>query len=1155
MQFKYENIEKIIRLFLFCILLVMSGRDAAGAEEKGKNYLKQGMFLQMPEQKQSVLLPCVGESIPIQWNPRESRYITLAFPERIILPEFCRLSVTACFRAPADTPVRRISLRLFDRNHENFQISRVPEFHKDGLSRIVWDISADSSPHCWGGDKNRHMDQPVAIYGFSIDYVPAKALARLELLSLEIQIADRENVSAERILYRFDANESFRLQDGSGKLHCSGDALHISDIGKQCSIIERRDPVRFFHASPRKVKLEAELLSGELSLALKFRDHGNRMLLTPEQPLKPGKNSLEFDLSSVFAGSRLPFKPAGLVFSGSGRSPGAIRLLQGTLFSAEPLSEALDMSIVTGNPVQVLKRGEEDAFRLDFRNCSNQTGHFTVDLEFRNFFGEMFREQTAFHLKPLETGSYTPAHRFPRLGHWEVVAEITEAAARHYKSRKSDSFAYLVPAGPTPGRAAGFLFGICNNSASWSPGEQQKGIIAAALCGAKIVRNSFEWQRLQPDPEHWDFSLLDSLVRSYREAGIEFQGFLGFTPRWAAAPDLRRASDWRCWNRSAPDLNAWCNYVKTVLLRYRNQIRYWEVWNEPDLKGFNRMSLEEYVALLQNAGRIAGQIAPEALIMTGGFATMNYHAGSKSATFQRDCLKMARGSFQIHAYHEHGSFGRFRNAVDKKFLPMRRETDTRVPWYANETAVSSMNGTERNQAITLFKKLLFAWARGAIGYNWYNLRDDGNDPMNAEHNYGMMRMDFQPKPVYSVFNMLAGTFRNMKFVRTLEAGDDTLAFLFSDGNDILIPVWSESASGNMLSVALRTDAAAVSSIDIMGNCEEQKSEHGMALLAVTSMPAVLKLSGAKIVEPVGKLLEAMPSGAAAPGRDIKLVCHLFNPFPQERVFQLQINNLPSEFQCREPQKSVVVPPARNAAVPFDLFVSPDCRPRYGEDRQLELVSILPGTSWRSRLQITVPFAVVIPSDRNNQRQPDFRLCRMDQVVSLTAADPALAHRSWRGPEDLSADLFLRCDSNCLKIQLHVNDDRHVQPYSGFSMWKGDSVQLAFQIPGQQGYWEFGLSRNQSGDSEIFPYQLPADFSSAAVGQMKLVTSRSGTWTRYEFTIPFRSIGLTREVMRSGFRFNLLVNDNDGEGRDGWIHITPGIGENKNPDQFPFILFE
>ena len=46
-----------------------------------------------------------------------------------------------------------------------------------------------------------------------------------------------------------------------------------------------------------------------------------------------------------------------------------------------------------------------------------------------------------------------------------------------------------------------------------------------------------------------------------------------------------------------PDLDAWREYVRTVADRYRGRIRYWEVWNEPDLGGFNQMSLEEYVQL------------------------------------------------------------------------------------------------------------------------------------------------------------------------------------------------------------------------------------------------------------------------------------------------------------------------------------------------------------------------------------------------------------------------------------------------------------------------------------------------------------------------------------------------------------------------------
>lgn len=51
-----------------------------------------------------------------------------------------------------------------------------------------------------------------------------------------------------------------------------------------------------------------------------------------------------------------------------------------------------------------------------------------------------------------------------------------------------------------------------------------------------------------------------------------------------------------------------------------------------------------------------------------------------------------------------------------------------------------------------------------------------------------------------------------------------------------------------------------------------------------------------------------------------------------------------------------------------------------------------------------------------------------------------------------------------------------------------------------------------------------------------------------------AIGLTQEQLKAGIQFNLLINENDGEGRDGWLQIAPGIGEAKVPEKYPFILF-
>ncbi|WP_419645558.1 hypothetical protein [Victivallis vadensis] len=42
--------------------------------------------------------------------------------------------------------------------------------------------------------------------------------------------------------------------------------------------------------------------------------------------------------------------------------------------------------------------------------------------------------------------------------------------------------------------------------------------------------------------------------------------------------------------------------------------------------------------------------------------------------------------------------------------------------------------------------------------------------------------------------------------------------------------------------------------------------------------------------------------------------------------------------------------------------------------------------------------------------------------------------------------------------------------------------------------------------------------------------------------------------RAGFRFNLLVNDNDGFGRESFIALAPGLGESKDPGRYPVVKF-
>ena len=62
-------------------------------------------------------------------------------------------------------------------------------------------------------------------------------------------------------------------------------------------------------------------------------------------------------------------------------------------------------------------------------------------------------------------------------------------------------------------------------------------------------------------------------------------------------------------------------------------------------------------------------------------------------------------------------------------------------------------------------------------------------------------------------------------------------------------------------------------------------------------------------------------------------------------------------------------------------------------------------------------------------------------------------------------------------------------------------------------------------------------------------------THYFARILCDAIDLSDAAAKRGVRFNLLVNDNDGEMRESFLSIAPGIGREKTFEAYPLVLFE
>jgi len=167
---------------------------------------------------------------------------------------------------------------------------------------------------------------------------------------------------------------------------------------------------------------------------------------------------------------------------------------------------------------------------------------------------------------------------------------------------------------------------------------------------------------------------------------------------------------------------------------------------------------------------------------------------------------------------------------------------------------------------------------------------------------------------------------------------------------------------------------------------------------------------------------------------------------------------------------------------------------------------------------------------------------------------------WSGPEDLSFKANIMWDDDNFYLQVTSKDNIHFQNYAETDMWKGDSIQFGI-IEGEPdslksaSYNEFGIAMYSDG---VRVYRS-AQYKEQPIGVLNNVTAKATKnedGVTYEIAIPWV------EAMYAGFvpkegdsaAFSIILNDNDGADRKGWIEYTPGVGSGKNATKFKCIDF-
>ena len=172
-------------------------------------------------------------------------------------------------------------------------------------------------------------------------------------------------------------------------------------------------------------------------------------------------------------------------------------------------------------------------------------------------------------------------------------------------------------------------------------------------------------------------------------------------------------------------------------------------------------------------------------------------------------------------------------------------------------------------------------------------------------------------------------------------------------------------------------------------------------------------------------------------------------------------------------------------------------------------------------------------------------------------------KGWGGTNDVSGSCMLMWDEENLYFAAEVTDNVFTPAPANERQWNGDDIQLGvyygdtgFLAIGQASatYHEIGLALTEKGPQAWRWLSQDNEIPNGELKDLDLAVVNKGTKTYYEARIPWTTLLKPGQKPTAGqeIAFSYLINDNDGEGRRGWIEYTSGIGETKNTELFSHI---
>jgi hypothetical protein len=774
----------------------------------------------------------------------------------------------------------------------------------------------------------------------------------------------------------------------------------------------------------------------------------------------------------------------------------------------------------------------------------------------------------------------------------------------------------------------------------WTYGQTQ--FDALHQLGVDWARMDVWWSLVEPEPGMFDWAYFDRAIASYAENDIRLMAILCYAAAWSdEAPVTEEARQ------------AFGDYVYATVLRYRDTVHEWEIWNEPNILPFwaPRPDVRDYAALLRVAYARAKEADPTCVVV--GSAT----AGADFAFVQGLFENGAGDSFDVLSYHAYGNHP-WREAVQGEAWELRAILDEHgrhdAPIWLSEQGIFTGPGgvDERSQARDIVRMHLWRAAAGVERSMYLSLRDwhAEDDAAEARDFWGVMNHAGEAKESFWAVKTLTDAMRGRPFVNELQLAPEVEAYLFGGQGDNRVALFAADGP-----VTFTLDAGVVHLVteSLLGEERLLTSADHMFTFDLTIDPLWLHNVGPGLVLQGGIESEPVVTRRGWAGTTEVTVR---NTLRERATIELDaepprgfvVSGVPTTMVLDadvEARAWLEVTPPMDAtpgetALPLTVRVSDTARPmaarthvawvyvtppfeatllkarRVTEEStipvEVEVVTI-GGTPMEltSRLILngevvdevtanstsegpawTVTHALVSVADiaTGEEIEVEVVVSGEDHLVELTDSmrlfpTPRRAHdvtvdgdlSEWRavtptfaspqftevdfnpnlasGEADIAAQGWMAWSEEGVWLAFEVWDDAIDLPTDQM-VWNHDGLQIGFDpvhdsMVGADGYddddFEIELGLREDGEMELYAgHQPPGRPGDLVAEHCEAAVVRTETGLAYEVFVP-AAVPVPLELkVGSLVGFNVIQNDNDGDGREGWLELAPGIGWGKEP---------